>query len=406
MRHVLKLILFLIVVLNSCDVDFGDKAYDFINAEGYDQSKRLYESDLNVRVKNFLILEYNSCWEQLNSNQLKIKSLSKELDYFASNVYTDLETIIFNYDNVTTIFNNLIELKFHIEELESRYIRIDSLHSVYIFIDNGVWTIGRETLLRSFYEVGDATKKNNKERYSRFGMNYSIGSAENEASITVDSYSGSFEGFWVSLPIVSTIYNLWEAEEIEDQFERLNEAMMHFNEVAISSNEQYQIYKNCVNVKKENFSDHHNNAKELVLLQDSIWHNLFEINCNLIRYYEIKLKPYRIAYLQNKYKGSAEIKRILKTEEIYIVKENIIDLKVELKSNYRKIKKNKKSIDKLIYIEDFQDAVTEADFVYNYYIKTYPILSNEKIIVSFKDDIDKFKNFIQRSYNEFKNTKE
>ena len=233
----------------SCNPDFGDQIYRWVDTRVESQSRRLAETDYNARALNFYMMSGDDFDRRIEVIAEKLKTLAAKLDANEGVVDQDpIKAAVQRDRSATQLLNALYEIRAAIDELKRRRTKLDHAPTEVEFSILGLGNVGRATLLESLQQLGDARLQSLSARYSvsfsmSFDENGQMTSAEAKpmngdyADGIVSMGTGIAYGYgWVSGPVGAAIVTayamgrmIYESEvcrkKVEAQEQRWKDAL-------------------------------------------------------------------------------------------------------------------------------------------------------------------------------------
>lgn len=379
MRNLKKyVIISLSFLLFSCGPDFGDKIKKWVDNNARSYSEKLTRADLQVRWLNQFTEHYRtiSVYQKEISNNLKenydiilLNNISKE---------TDLSTLLKRNDRTRNSFDKLLKLKSKIDATNILFENLDSIGSIKQFQNAGLRAIGKETLLRSFTEIGNRAEVINNLRYkSFFNIKFTLklgedGSVSSEVDHSEGVQASSYEcpdtldclGQWISdWPIVGSIISVFVEPKIEEQKEIVKEALNDFDKLCLQPKEQYEISLDYVKEARVYYKKHHAYVDSIRNKQLISWGKLFEINEGIRLKTNTDLMKFRQNLSEQEFRGQAQITRIISEEESFKLREDIVIMIVKLQKAVSELQVQKGDLKTIEKIEAISDAINEAKYI-------------------------------------------
>jgi hypothetical protein len=392
-------LIFLCLTLSGCGPDFGDKIYEWIENNAKSYSEKLTRADLRVRWTKSLTEHYKTITYHSEVVKTQLNQLYNSTENSENRISNGLGAILIRYDHSKSILNDLLQVKSILEKNNDLFKSLDSIGNGRQFEAAGLRAIGKETLMRSFIEIGNVQATVNRLRYQKlFSLKYSIAIGENgnvsqsiDRSDQVDgySYSGSFEGFWLDNPITGPIFSLFIKDDIEEQVERIWEALDRFDELCLKPEDQFKISQEYLKEARVKYADHHKLADSIHVLQKENWLKLYQWNVARFKQAESELQPYKLRLTNDEFQGSEAIKNILSEEARFKIRQELIGMVSFVR---KKIIHTQKEIDKFKRIENIEGLernIIEAIYILN-------VMSERKELISLQGEIKQYKSRIKR----------
>lgn len=380
-RKKLAALLFFGLSMSSCGPDFGDQIYEWIKNNTRRYSEQLTRADLRVRwlnqfTESFRTISYYQ--EQISTGLNKLKKETDAVNEISGN---RLEKALRQYDKSIFITNQLITTKTLIDETDHLLKELDSIGNVKQFEDAGLRAIGKETLLRSFFEIGAQSEEINKLRYQKlFHLKYSLvigenGSVQQNISPSEDgagqSYSGntmgeSLEKFFGSFFATAPIYALFIENDIEKQVKKVKEAMDLFDKLSLTPKDQFIISQEYLKEARETYKDYRAKTQKLYGTQKDTWKLLWQLNATCRYTAETTIAPYKARLAEAEFLGSEEIQRIMDEESRFTIKTEIVTMLSQLVSLRGAITNEHDPFKKTELTEHYGDACVEAEYILNH----------------------------------------
>lgn len=375
--RILPLALLVLCFTTGCGPDFGDKIYDWIERNTRSYSEQLTRADLKVRWMNQFTEHYRviGVFQKDIGARLSIEytNISQAMQYQGS----DLESALIQYDRSRMINDRLIEIKQKLDQCDYYFISLDSIGSIRQFNDAGLRAIGKETLLRSFFEIGDQAEKINKMRYEKlFNLKFTLVINENgdvdqeigHAESGGKSYSGnnmgeSIEKFFADLFITAPFVALMNEDKIEKQKKRVFEALDRFDELCLTQMEQYAISSEYLEQAKAVYADHHDLCDSIHKQQLQAWQRLYDMNEGIRLNAVQKLAPYKEQLAEQEFRGQDEIRRILDEEERLQIRQETITMIQVLNQKKREVSQQTDTLARIRLSEVFYQSVQEGKYI-------------------------------------------
>jgi hypothetical protein len=366
------------MTLSSCGPDFGDQIYKWIKNNTRSYSEKLTRADLRVRwfnmhTESFRTISYYQ--EQLAGELIKLKKKINALDETPGN---RLEKALRQYDLCVSVSNELIRVKGLLDETKLLLMELDSIGSIKQFEEAGLRAVGKETLLRSFFEIGAQSEEINKLRYQKlFHVKYSLimgedGTVQQEVSPSEEgagqSYAGesmgeSLEKFFGSFFATAPFYALFVKDDIEKQVEKVKDALDLFDKLSLTPKDQYLISQEYLKDAREAYKNYHAKVKDLDAVQKSTWKLLWQLSATYRYDAETVIAPYKARLAEAEFLGSEEIQRIMDEESRFAMKADMLNMLAQLVALRGSITSETDPFKKIEWTEKYHDACTEAEYI-------------------------------------------
>ena len=387
-RIKLTLLLLLCLSLNSCGPNFGNKIYDWVSKHTRSYSEQLTRADLRVRWLNAFTESFRTISYYQEKMAHELEELKKQLRSIESILGDNLEKALKQHDLCIATSNRLIQIKNLTDETEELLGTLDSIGSIRQFEAAGLRAVGKETLLRSFMEIGSQSEQINRLRYQKlFHVKYSLVIGENgqiQQQATYDdngtgSYSGdnmgeSLEKFFGSFFATAPIYALFIEDDIEKQVEKIKEALNLFDQLSLQPKEQYLISLEYLKEARDAYKDYRTKVEDLHTQQKTSWKLLWQINATYLYNAETAIAPYKARIAESEFRGSKEIQRIIEEEERYARKNEMIALLAALVAMEGDIVRETNQFRKAELTERYADACAEAECYFDNLHQRYSLL--------------------------------
>lgn len=383
--------LFLLFI--GCDPDFGDKIYRWIERNARNYSEQLTHKDLRVRWMKTYTEHYKTISFHSDIVETRLNDLYKSTTNNESYLDNSLGSFLVRYDHSKSTLQKLISVKETIERNDTLFQSLSNIGNLSQFEAAGLQAIGKETLLRSFLEIGDQQSTINKLRYQKlFSLKYSIAIDENgNLSQRVDqtqlnseySYSGRPEEFLYDIPVIGSIFSFLREDDIEEQVDRIKEALDRYDELCLTPREQYEISRNYVQKAKDKYAEHHTLADSIHQLQKDKWLKLFQWNVARFKQAETAIQPFKVQLANDQFQGSEEIQRIVSEESRFRLREEMIEMMDYVRHRSIEAQMENDRFTKIEKLETFKNSIEEAKFVLN-------ILKDRKKLISLYGEIDAY----------------
>lgn len=399
---VISMLLICVLLPTACGPSFGDDIYKWVKKNARSYSEQLTRADLRVRWLN----QFNETYRTIAYYQEKTDSLlhlmSGETSRVTAYPLTGLKNLLDVQEISKRNVDVLIQLQHELVTTKELFLHLDSIGSVQAFEHAGLRAIGKESLLRSFMEIGDVHEEANNLRYWKlFNFKYSIvlntetGEVSHEASDGngAQTYSGSFEGFLASFPLTAPFYALFVKDDIEEQIDRIREALDLFDELSLKPAEQYAISRYYVDSARTFFRTFHQQSDSIHKEHHKAWKILYSVNASLYKEAGERLVPYKLEAAEAEFGGQREISRILTEEQLFKVRQDVVNMTGSLVAMKQQCLMQSTPFDRIQKAESFMDACVEAEYIIkalNEKIEFKPVFSflqkHEKRIASLKRD--------------------
>lgn len=372
-----KLLCFLPLLLfcSGCGPDFGDKIYDWVEANARSYSEQLTRNDLKVRWLKAFSDHYKTIAFHSETARGQMKQLYTSTVNNEAQAGEGLGALLTRYDHSRAMLNELIRVKEILERNDSLFQSLDSIGNGRQFEAAGLRAIGKETLMRSFLEIGETQSTINKLRYQKlFSLKYAIAISENgDVSQSVDnsgegqgySYSGSFEQFWYDNPVTGPLMSLFVQDDIEEQVDHIWEAIDRFDELCLKPHEQFAISQEYVTVARSKYAEHHRLADSIHLKQKENWLQLYQWNAARFKQAEAGLQPYRLQLAEAEFQGSREVQRILDEETRFALRQELVDMVSYVRQQSHELQNENERFAKIEKLEKLENSIAEASYVLN-----------------------------------------
>jgi len=363
--------------LSSCGPNFGDEIYDWVKNNTRSYSEKLTRADLRVRwlnqfTESFRTISYYQ--EQINRELAKLK---KELNTIDEEPSNKLEKALRQYDLCVMVSNELIRIKELVDETDYLFKELDSIGSIKQFEDAGLRAVGKETLLRSFFEIGSQSEEINKLRYQKlFHVKYSLvigddGKVDQQAAPSENgtgSYSGdsmgeSLEKFFANFPVTAPFYAMFVEDDIKKQVERVKDALNLFDKLSLTPKDQFIISQEYLKEARDTYKDYRVKTQDLQAVQKSTWKLLWQVTSTYRYNAETAIAPYKARLAEAEFLGSEEIQRIMDEESRFTMKNEIISMLSQLVKLRGSITNENDPYKKVELTERYGDACVEAECI-------------------------------------------
>jgi hypothetical protein len=372
------LLILFCITLSGCGPDFGDQIYKWVKKNTRSYSEKLTRADLRVRwfnqcTESFRTISYYQ--EQLAGELANLKKNINVIDEMPGN---RLEKALRQYDLCVSTSNELIRVKGLLDETEHLLQELDSIGSIKQFEDAGLRAVGKETLLRSFFEIGAQSEEINKLRYQKlFNVKYSLvigegNTVQQHVGPTDEgagqSYSGnsmgeSLEKFFGSFFATAPFYALFIEDDIKKQVEKVKDALDLFDKLSLTPLEQYLISQQYLKEAREAYKDYEAKVRDLNAVQKSSWKLLWQLSSTYRHSAETVLAPYKTRLAEAEFFGSEEIQRIMDEESRFQIKTEILSMLAQLVTLRDGISRETDSVKKIERTETYHDACVEAEYI-------------------------------------------
>jgi BMFP domain-containing protein YqiC len=372
------LLMLFCMTLSSCGPDFGDQIYKWVKENTRSYSEKLTRADLQVRwlnmhTESFRTISYYQ--EQLAGELTTLKKKINAIDEAPGN---RLEKALRQYDLCVSASNELIKIKGLLDETQHLMRELDSIGSIKQFEDAGLRAVGKETLLRSFFEIGAQSEEINKLRYQKlFHVKYSLvigedGTVQQQVSPSEEgagqSYSGdsmgeSLEKFFADFFMTAPFYALFVKDDIEKQVEKVKDALNLFDKLSLTPKDQFLISQQYLKEAREAYKEYEVKVKDLDAVQKSTWKLLWQLSSTYRYNAETAIAPFKARLAEAEFLGSEEIQRIMDEESRFTIKTEILNMLAQLVTLRGSISNETDAFKKIELTEKYHDACTEAEYI-------------------------------------------
>lgn len=371
-RYHIVVLLMSCMVLSGCGPDFGDQILEWVRKNARTYSANLTRADLHIRWFDQFNENYRTIAYHQEKADAALHEAYKSTELLSSVNLVSLKDLLRVYDESKRNIDQLILIQHRMEDIKTLFVRLDSIGTLKQFESAGLRAVGKESLMRSFMEIGDVHEKINKLRYQKiFNLRYSIsintetGAVDHQANQDVEgpSYSGSFEGFLASFPITAPIYALFIQDEIEEQKKQIKRALDLFDVLSLKPYEQFLISNQYVDSARTAFKPMHQQLDTVYKAQHKAWKMMYAVNVALRNEAAAKIAPFKLAAAERELNGQRAIDNLLNEEKQYAVKQDVIGMIAELKRLKRVAVLSADPYSKAEASEAFSDAAVEAELM-------------------------------------------
>lgn len=401
-KTIICILLAMSMAVAGCGPDFGDKIYKWVKKNARAYSEQLTRKDLSERWLETFNETYRSiAWfEALCDSELNKVSLSTQKIAVANG--RSLQELIDLRDRSKRNIDQLIKTQHTLAEIKYLFGRLDSIGTWTQFEQAGLRAVGKETLLRSFMEIGDVHEEMNRLRFRNlFSVKYTIsmntetGEVTHEASEnnTAQTYSGSFEGWLASFFLTAPFYAIFTQDDVEDQIEKIEKSLDLFDELALQQPEQFKISQAYADSARMYFQPFHLRSDSIFTGQKQTWRLLYDVNLGLYRKAAEKLLVYQRHAAEDEIGGMDEVSRLVREEQLFQTRQQLVDMTAELFVLEKTYTRETIPLKKLEAAEALLDACIEAGYITD-------ALLNKLEYTAIKDGLLKTKSTITRLQTE------
>lgn len=359
-------------LLSGCGPDFGDQILRWVRNNARSYSEKLTRADLSVRWLNQFNETYRTIAYYQERADGQLHRVSQSTTSLLQAPALNLKQILDVQERSRKNMDALITMQHTLQDTRALFGDLDSIGSLHQFEQAGLRAVGKETLMRSFMEVGDVQEEINRLRYwSLFNFKYSISVNTETGEVTheagednsAQTYSGSFEGWLASFPLTAPFYAVFMKDKIEEQIDQIKEAIDLFDELSLKPAEQYVISKYYVDSARTHFRTFHAQSDSIFREQQKAWKMLYTLNVTLNNEMAVRLAPYKREAAEGEIGGRSEINRVLSEEQQQQTKTDVINMTEELLELKKQSLKQTSPLTRLETGETFLDACVEAEYV-------------------------------------------
>lgn len=405
MKQKSVILMIALVTLTSCP-EYGEKLNQWVQQNAYSYSKALATEDITNRwygLYGELSNKVNSNLSHTNSRLIQVHKKLNEIDKFIDSDSDSIQGYIKTYDETRLVYSELSDLKPYNEWNKSAFARIDTITSKAEFEISGMRAVGRESLLRSFWEIGDLASKTNNERfkifYVRSSFSYGNDRLNHEnTNIPIEGpYDGSFEGFLATTFPFSIFYSIWEKDKVEEQNEKVKEAIVAFDKLAVSPEEIHKISIKIHDKVKKQFEVYLFALDTLQKQFDSTYSETIKATILRMKIAERALRPEIIRSIDS---GSERFYQLFEGQKkLEVFKQAVSEIKkIRIIKNQIESDTTKNKIDRFILLEEYEDRLINIELSLSYYGK-------QKSFMPWVDEFDVLKKRVLKertTLNDFK----
>lgn len=152
---------------DECEVNFGDKLYDWVSKDAHRQATSLAKADFAARFTNSRILEYDQLRAELASVSTDLDGQADEFRSHADEGIPTLTAAVAAQDRSGKALDTLGRQSARLDRISRRLEILSEPPSREQFIGAGAQHVGRSTLLESIVELGNREGRTLNARFSR-----------------------------------------------------------------------------------------------------------------------------------------------------------------------------------------------------------------------------------------------
>lgn len=234
------------LLLAACDyADFGQRAYDWVSQKARHYSEQLSRQDLSVRWRQIENVGYGEISHSLTIIDELLQKLHEETraldDRFKQNP-DQLDALVKTYEQAFKARALLFDLLFYFEAIQKRLAFLDSPCGRDDFDRLGLYSVADYSVLESFISISDRAQRANDDRYGIYvGYTFDLdenGNPEEKPSGGKEQLQHFLKSFTL---IYDSIFAAFNQDKIDEQKQKLEEAIDLFNSLTLKPAEVYEI---------------------------------------------------------------------------------------------------------------------------------------------------------------------
>jgi Pre-toxin TG len=359
----------------NCDPTAGDETYAWVSNRAAGLSQSLAKADYDARTFNYLLTGFDDVQARQSAVNAELEALeahmqSAEQAAQDTNPNVAVQNAIARERDSQSLLNDLFKVRGDLDELERRHQSLTISPTLYDFQTLGLQTVGRETMLASFQDLGDDAAKTLNLKYS---VSVSVTFNEDGDFQNAQFMSNSGMADTVALAIASyfgpagyAVFAVGEVakfgvesaecnEKIDHQKERLRDAFRLLPEKLIVNRDQFALYTKLYNA---NFMLFSNQSKEIGTLEhalDTRWAELYAYNAARNAAAHAVLTPAKVALVAKQYGHDDHITNMFDNATLAELAANVGQLNSYVADNESKLILSCGSV------EGFENAERQAD---------------------------------------------